>query len=179
MVTVQQQLSTHDVDLFTPSKAKSGMKQYRYHLAGKDDSHNSEVGGEAAMGLGSQSQPTSGSGMQEPPLPVVTPPETKNSAGASSAHPSSPSPSPSSSASFLRKVLNSADEKLLSMQALCEADLRAVISGHEDLAERQQALLEDMNLNLMDANDTAEYFKKVTAKVTNNHCTTLDYDLHY
>jgi hypothetical protein len=62
--------------------------------------------------------------------------------------------------------LRAADEKFYCLQAMCEEELRSVIGNHEDLAERQQALLEDINVQLLEATDTAEHFKQLTAKVT-------------
>ena len=69
------------------------------------------------------------------------------------------------STSVLKKKLRSADKQLFCIQALCEADLRAVISNHEDLAERQQSLLEDINTRLKEATGASDLYKKIIAKV--------------
>jgi hypothetical protein len=76
------------------------------------------------------------------------------------------SPLSTSSPSTLKLKLRAADEKFYCLQAMCEEELRSVIGNHEDLAERQQALLEDINVQLLEATDTAEHFKQLTAKVT-------------
>jgi hypothetical protein len=141
--------------LRTPAKARAErFQQYRYLGAEKDDSDFSDCGREC-----------------DAPSARVTPPESilsgeeRGRTSAVAVADSGPSPSPGSSTSSLKRKLLAADRRLLGVQARCEADLRAVISGHEDLAERQQGLLEDVHVRLLEAEEAAQFFKKVAAKV--------------
>lgn len=175
---------TPTVLLCTPEKAK-GMQeqQYRYLCAGDcGDDEDSNCGDTSSLAVDSSSNAerdresaskTASAFVYMSPPPEgapLRPPSHLSSSYPSSSFPPPLLPCPSPSSLSLQKKLLSADRdrdrQLHCMQALCEADLRAVISGHEDLAERQQTLLEGVHARLLEASQAADFHKKATAKVT-------------
>lgn len=164
--------------LCTPNKShevKGKKQQYRY----LDTDENDNVSDSDETSL-TPDRNTTEQGRERETAPhtvistsLVTPPESRAVRALASSYPPHPS--------FLRKNLLSASQQMQCMQALCEADLRAVISGHEDLAERQQSLLEDLHARLLHANEAAEFEKLVASKVSGgciNLCLNVTYYIY-
>ena len=164
--------------LRTPDKAKGEQGQhYRYLRAVRDENENdsdSDCGDTAQSahryrGQAEHPQHELAPGPDRFGALVMRPSRLLSSSYPATPPPPPPGPSSSSSLSRQKKknlLSLSADRQLHCMQALCEEDLRAVIGGHEDLAERQQTLLENLHARLLDATQISEFHRKVTAKVT-------------
>lgn len=148
--------------LQTPDKPGQ-QQQHRYLGAGRSDDDDDDEDAEnehdcSRLGQGQTSPARAAVGVAK-----ASPPECSTS---SISRRELPSPRSSTSSSFtLKQKLRTADQKLYCMQAQCEADLRAVIAGHEDLAERQQGLLERVHEQLLEAGQDAQVHRRVAAKV--------------